>query len=114
MSSIKQEKIIRKRVGEIPILQTIADRLKFKEILTRYIKPHKNEKISAVDSILLLVFNIACGRQPLYEIDEWVNKLDIRLFGFDHTLPVDVFNDDRFARVLDKVFNADNGDRYCS
>jgi len=32
--------------------------------------------VPAVDTLLVLVWNIACGRQPLYELPEWVAKLD--------------------------------------
>lgn len=70
MSSKHHDKIIRKRVGEMPLLNTMAQRLGFRDILTRYIKPHGNEKFPAADTLLLLIFNIASGRQPLYELDE--------------------------------------------
>lgn len=107
MSSKQHDKIIRKRVGEIPLLRFVAERLGFREILTRYIKPHGNEKFPAADTLLLLIFNIACGRQPLYELDDWIDKLDNRVLRFDTRLPQGAFNDDRFARALDKLFDAD-------
>ena len=107
MSSKQHDKIIRKRVGEIPLLRFVAERLGFREILTRYIKPHGNEKFPVADTLLLLIFNITCGRQPLYELDDWIDKLDHRVLRFDTRLPQGVFNDDRFARALDKLFDAD-------
>jgi len=75
------EALIRKRIGEIPILQTVIQRLELREILSSYIKTHGNETVPAVDTLLLLVCNIACGRQPLYELPEWVEKLDNGLLG---------------------------------
>jgi hypothetical protein len=50
---------------------------------------------------MLLAFNIAGGRQPLYELEEWVRKLEPGMFQFG-TTPKGLFNDDRFGRALDK------------
>ncbi len=76
MSSETPEKLRRKRIGEIPLLQSIAQRLGLPQLLLHYIKPHGNEKMAAADTLLLLVFNIASGRQPLYELEHWSAQLD--------------------------------------
>lgn len=111
-----QEKLIRKRIAEIPLLQAVEQRLGLKQILERYIKRHGNETVPAVDSLVLLVFNIACGRQPLYELDAWISKLDDGLLNIDWATltqeplsnhPQGIFNDDRFGRALDKLYQAD-------
>ncbi len=68
MSSTNSKKIIRQYVGEIPILQHIAQRLGIKDILAHHIPSHGNEKIDAADSLMLLIYNIACGRTPLYSL----------------------------------------------
>jgi len=107
MSRITPEQLRRKRIGEIPLLQSIAQRLGFPELLKRYIKPHGNEKIAAADTLLTLVFNIASGRQPLYELEHWTAQLDGRLLGRDSQLPAALFNDDRYGRALDKLFAVD-------
>jgi transposase len=99
-----EERIDRKRVGEIPILQEAARRLRFRDVLERHISRHGNEIVSAVDTIMLLVYNIARSRQPLYELQEWVASLDPRMFDFDLGAN---FNDDRFARALDKIYDID-------
>lgn len=107
MSSEAPEKLLRKRIGEIPLLQSIAQRLGFEELLMRYIKPHGNEKIAAAETLLLLAFNIASGRQPLYELEQWSTQLDGRLLGRDSELPAALFNDDRYGRALDKLYEVD-------
>jgi hypothetical protein len=107
MSRVTPEQLRRKRIGEIPLLQSIAQRLGFPELLKRYIKPHGNEKIAAADTLLTLVFNIASGRQPLYELEHWTAQLDGRLLGRDSQLPAALFNDDRYGRALDKLFAVD-------
>ena len=46
------ETLIRKRIGEIPILQTVIQRLRLREILLSYIKPHGNETVPVVSGLL--------------------------------------------------------------
>ncbi len=106
MSSKNSKKIIRQYVGEIPILQNIAHRLGIKEILSRDIPLHGNEKVSVADSLMLLIYNITGGRQPLYELEEWVAKMQPDMFGYT-SFEQGVFNDDRFGRALDKLYQAD-------
>jgi len=106
MSSSNSQKIARQYVGEIPILQKIAQRLGIKEILDHHIPSHGNEKVEAVDSLMLLSYNIACGRTPLYELEEWISRMNPRLFGYA-SFEKGVFSDDRFARALDKLYHAD-------
>lgn len=106
MSSVNLKKITRHYVGEIPILQNIAHQMGIHEIFLNHIVSHGNEKVHPVDSLLLLIYNITCGRQPLYELEQWVNKLDCRMFpSIDGAKGI--FNDDRFARALDKLYHAD-------
>lgn len=106
MSSKKHLRLVRKRVGELPLLKAIETNLGFREILSKYLKPHGNETFPAVDTLLLLAFNLASGRQPLYELEEWVLNLDSRPLGYQR-FGEGVFNDDRFGRALDKLYDAD-------
>jgi len=62
--------------------------------------------MATVDTLLVLLFNLACGRRPLYELQQWVLQLDPRLFGYTRWRK-NVFNDDRFGRALDKLYGAD-------
>ncbi len=57
-------------------MQAAAAKLEIRDVLGRHIRPHGNEKVAAIDTIMLLVFNIARGRQPLYELAGWVRSLD--------------------------------------
>lgn len=111
-----QEKLVRKRIAEIPLLQSAEQRLGLKNILKCHIKSHGNETIPVVESLMLLAFNIACGRQPLYELDTWIAKLDDGLLISDGKVLIQgplanhsqgIFNDDRFGRALDKLCQAD-------
>ena len=106
MSSTILKKIIRQYVGEIPILQNIAHRIGIREIFLNHISSHGNEKIHSADSLMLLIYNITCGRQPLYELEQWVSKMDPRMFKCIDFVD-GIFNDDRFGRALDKLYHAD-------
>ena len=97
----------RRRIGEIPLLQHIARKLGFDRLLRDYVVPHGNEKYPAADTLLLLAFNIASGRQPLYELGRWTASLDGKLLGSENPLPEELFNDDRYGRALDKLFSTD-------
>lgn len=105
MSSPK-EKITRLYVGELPLIKSIIERLGLREIFAQYIKRHGNEKVLALDSLMILLFNITCGRQPLYELEEWVEHIHPRIFGHD-SFKKGIINDDRFGKALDKLYMAD-------
>ena len=51
MSSTILKKIIRQYVGEIPILQNIAQGISLRAILLNHISSQGNEKIHAADSL---------------------------------------------------------------
>lgn len=97
----------RTRIGEIPLLQHVVRRLGLDQLLHSYIPPHGNERYPAADTLLLLVFNIASGRWPLYDLGRWTTDLDGRLLGRKSSLPEELFNDDRYGRALDKLFSVD-------
>ncbi len=98
--------ITRLQVGEIPLIRKVIEQLHLKDIFLKYIKPHKKETIPAVDSLLILLFNITSGRQPLYEIEQWVQRIDSKVFGYKF-FKKGVINDDRFGRALYKLYLSD-------
>lgn len=98
--------ITRLQVGEMPLIRKVIEQLHLKDILLKYIKPHKKESIPAVDSLLILLFNITISRQPLYEIEQWVKRIDPKVFGYKF-FKKGVINDDRFGRALYKLYLSD-------
>ncbi len=107
MSSANDESLTRFAVAGIPLITSVSRRLSLKAILSDHLPPtYGNETIPVVDTLMLLMCNITLGRQPLYELGQWVGSIDPNCFG----LPVGnlgAFNDDRFARALDKLYLAD-------
>lgn len=105
--SRENKKIVRQYVGEIPLLKSIIKKIGFEEILTERIGTHGNEKVPIAESIMLLIYNLTCGREPLYRLGEWVANLDPALLDKKEPLDAELYNDDRFGRALDKLYDLD-------
>lgn len=106
MSNRFDRKLRRFQVGGLPLIEAILQRIRLREILTDFITPSPRELISSVDSLILLAVNMTLAKDPLYELAEWADSLDLRALGF-RTRPTSRFTDDRMARALDKLFEAD-------
>jgi transposase len=104
--SEKSRTLKRMQVGGLPLIHAIAERMRLKEILYKYIPAHGNEDIPAVETLMLLVYNLILGKDPLYELSEWVESIDFRCINNEDYENVK-FNDDRFGRVLNKLFLVD-------
>lgn len=76
------------------------------EILSEHIPYSSRGTIPDADTLLLLVINIAVARDPLYELQQWVESLDLRCLGYQEE-PEATFSDDRFGRALDKLYRTD-------
>ena len=100
------EKLVRKKVAGLPLIAEVMDRMDLRRMLGEAIGQHGNETFPAVDSVILLIINLAQGKQPLYELEHWVQSLDARCLGY-RSLPKGKINDDRFGRALDKLYKAD-------
>lgn len=98
--------LLRRYVGEIPLLKAAADRLGFRSLLARYLPVHGNEKIATVDTLMMMVYNIACGRQPVYELEHWATRLGPEVIP-GNGAGYHLFNDDRCGRALDKLYLTD-------
>ncbi len=104
--SAKSRTLKRLQVGGLPLIHAIAKRMRLKEILYKYIPVHGNEDIPAVETLMLLVYNLILGKDPLYELQEWVESIDFRCIDIGNYVKVE-FNDDRFGRVLNKLYMTD-------
>ena len=104
--SAKSRTLKRLQVGALPLIHAIVKRMRLKEILYKYIPAHGNEDIPAVETLMLLIYNLILGKYPLYELQEWVESIDFSCINNEAYQNVK-FNDDRFARVLDKLYLVD-------
>lgn len=107
MQENNNETIKRLTVAEMPLIRSTIKRLGFERILKRQIKSHGNQRFHSVDLLMLLVYNIACGRTPFYELQQWLSGIDSRIFGYTTHQEDFLFDDDIFGRALDKLYEAD-------
>lgn len=70
-----------------------------------HIHKHGNDLIDPVQTLLLLIYNLTISKSPLYELEEWCGRFDLKRIGIKGQNGV--FSDDRFGKALDKLFNAD-------
>jgi len=103
---IMSRSIKRLQVGGLPLINHIAERMGLRDILYQYIPSHGNEDAPAVESLMLLIFNLTLGKAPLYQLEQWVQSIDLRCLGMEQYRGVK-FTDDRFGRALDKNYRSD-------
>ena len=96
----------RHQVGALPLLHAIVKRMGLRSVLERYVSSHGNDQVPVVDTLILLSYNLIIGKEPLYELPAWVASIDRRPIGLADYAP-EKFNDDRFGRCLDRVYEAD-------
>ena len=106
MSTAPTRKLTRLHVGALPLIRSIAGRLRLREILLEHIPSSERQSFARADLILLLAVNLTLAKDPLYELAQWIESLDLRALGYDPR-PEGAFSDDRFARALDQLFAAD-------
>lgn len=106
MSSRSAKKLRRFQVGSLPLIDPIMRQMRLREILAEHIPVSGREAVSSLDVLLLLVVNLTIAKDPLYELAQWVDSLDLRVLGYRQR-PSARFSDDRFARALDKLYQAD-------
>ena len=97
-------KLKRLEISGIPIIHEVARRIGIREIMKQFIPIHGNEKFYAVDSLIIITYNIVKGRCPLYQIGDWLVKHNPKCFEY---FPNEKLQDDSFALALDKLFKAD-------
>ena len=103
---MSSEKLKRYNISGIPLIKSVSDLLTLKEIFSKHIPSYGNERVPITDTLILLIWNITLGRQPLYELSQWIDDIDPKCHGLDRQA-VDALNDDRFGRALDKLYMAD-------
>lgn len=105
-SNLRQRQLVRHTVGELPLIQFIADKIGLKELFEEFIPQSTREEVAPSDALMFLVFNLTMGKTPLYELNSWTRSLDLQGLGYSYLDPASL-TDDRFARALDRLFQAD-------
>lgn len=106
MSNPQRRSLRRHFVGGLPLLYRLTERLGLKALFERYVPTHGNDQVPVVDTLMLLVYNLTLGKDPLYELQDWVGTIEAGAIGY-RALAQEKFSDDRFARALDRLYRAD-------
>jgi transposase len=95
------------RVGALPIIDRLLERMRLDAFLRSYLpRADRRCRIAPSIGISLLLKNVLLSREPLYGIGEWAARFDPEALGFaDCQLPS--LNDDRVGRCLDRLFQSD-------
>jgi transposase len=95
------------QVGAHPLIEPLLQRLRLREFLQQgFSPPDPRIKLAAIDSALVLVRNFTLCRYPLYEVPQWVRGMVPAQLGLEPE-QVELINDDRLGRTLDKLFLTD-------
>jgi len=94
-------------VGALPLVNRLLGRTRLEEFL-RDALPREDgrTKLSPTKALLVLLRNLLLSREPIYGLGEWAARHAPDLLGLTEK-EVDLLNDDRVGRALDKLFAAD-------
>jgi transposase len=94
-------------VGALPLVNRLLDRTRLEDFLRDALpKEDGRTKLSSTKALLVLLRNLLLSREPIYGLGEWAARHAPDLLGLTEK-EVDLLNDDRVGRALDKLFAAD-------
>jgi transposase len=92
------------RVGAIPLLKRIMERMHLEQLLDEHILAQgRRPYLSTAKVLSILVCNLLESREPMYGVAEWASHYAPDLFGLE-VEDLEHLNDDRVGRCLDRVF----------
>jgi len=99
-----QKAILTHRIGPLPILNRLLERMRLQEFLARHLPPEdRRTKLDTPRVVLLLLRNLLVSREPVYGVAEWARNYSPESFGMT-SADLEFLNDDRVGRCLDRVF----------
>jgi transposase len=96
-------------VGAAPLVQHFLQRLQLLPLLQRFLPAAETgcpEKLPSALTLCCLIEHLLLARQPLYALADFFARRTPEHFGLEPA-QVGLLNDDRFARALDRLFEAD-------
>lgn len=90
------------RVGALPIIQQVIDKLGIEDVFRQYVKHDTRDKLPVSKALASALCNVILERYPLYKMGHWATQR-----GLVTEELADCFNDDRIGRALDRLFVAD-------
>ena len=99
--------LVSQRVGAFPLVNHFLARTGLPALLERYLPSDDGRyHLEPATAVALVVANLLLGREPLYGLGEWAARFDPVLLGLAPA-EVELLNDDRVGRALERLFDAD-------
>jgi transposase len=99
--------LVSQRVGAFPLVNHFLARAGLPALLERYLPSDDGRyRLEPATAVGLVVANLLLGREPLYGLGEWAARFDPVLLGLAPG-EVELLNDDRVGRALERLFDAD-------
>ena len=71
------------RVGALPIINRLLERMRLEEVLRSYLpRTDRRCRIAPAMGVMLLLKNVLLCREPLYGIGEWAARYAPEMLGF--------------------------------
>jgi transposase len=95
------------RVGALPIVNWFLARIGVDEALAAHVPTDDRRlRLAPAAALGVVVRNLIVDHEPVYAMGEWATPFDPTLVGLEPA-EVELLNDDRVGRSLDRLFDAD-------
>jgi len=94
-----------KQVDVLPMVKHFMDELDLFSLFNKYVPAAPESLADHAESLCILTANIICDNKPLYKVKQWLANYSDGIV--DEPVEASLFNDDRLARALSALFNAD-------
>ena len=108
-SANKKFTLTRRVLGIHPIIQFFIDKLNISRIINSYFIHDERTSLSIEKALIVLTHNILSASSPMYEIEDWSQRIDESCLGLE---PGDskFICDDKIGRSLDKFYDGRHKD----
>jgi transposase len=93
-----------KQVNVFPMVKHYMDELDLYNLFKKYVPAAPDSLADHAESLCILTANIICDNKPLYKVKEWLANYSDGIV--DEPIEANLFNDDRLARALSALFEA--------
>jgi len=95
------------KIGILPLVKYYMEQLELVHLFNKYVPNCNKAQISPAQILSIMVANIIISPSPLYRVENWLHDM---LDGMcEEHIEAAKYNDDRLARNLDLLFDADRG-----
>jgi transposase len=96
------------RLGPLPLLTAVLERLGVPEVLAQAMPPSPREALPPARALGVLLRSLIVERAPIYRQQDMVERFSPQVFGVTPA-EAQALRDDQLGRALDRLFAADRG-----